>query len=98
MNMRQYTRIAIAIACALGVTAASAQMVVRDGKEVKPAQTRAPVKVAQTSSGGEATGGATGGAAAGGVSGGVIAAIAVGVAVVAVAASGGSDSTSAHSP
>jgi hypothetical protein len=96
--MRQFTRIAIAVACALGVTAVTAQTVQRDGKEVKPAQTRAPLKVAQTSGGGAATGGATGGAATGGMSAGAIAAVAVGVAVVAVAASGDSDEAVTHTP
>jgi uncharacterized membrane protein len=95
MNMGKFTRISIAIACALGVTAVSAQTVQRDGKEVKPAQTRAPVKVAQApAGGGAATGGATGGAVAGGISGGAIAAIAVGVALVAVAANDSDPATS----
>jgi hypothetical protein len=96
--MRKLTKIFTAVLCALGVTAASAQTVQRNGKEVSPAQTRAPVKVAQAPAGGAAEGGAAGGAAAGGVSAGAIAAVAVGVALVAAAASGGSDSTPTHAP
>jgi hypothetical protein len=98
--MRKLTKVSIAVLCALGVTAVSAQTVQRDGKEVNPAQTRVPVKVAQApAGGGAATGGAAGGAAAaGGVSAGAIVAVAVGVALVAAAASGGSDSTPTHAP
>jgi hypothetical protein len=41
--MSRPTKISIAVACALGVTAVGAQTVQRDGKEVTPAQVRAPV-------------------------------------------------------
>lgn len=40
--MSRLTKISIAIACALGVTAVGAQTVQRDDKEEKPAQVRAP--------------------------------------------------------
>ena len=100
--MRKFTRISLAIVCALGVTAVTAQTVQRDGKEVKPAQTRAPVQTAQAPAGGAATGGAaTGGAAAGTATmgAGTIALIAVGVvAVVAAASNSDSEPPVTHSP
>jgi hypothetical protein len=62
--MHKVTKLSIAVLCALGVTAVTAQTVERDGKEVKPAQTRAPVSTAQAPAGGAAAGGAAGGATA----------------------------------
>lgn len=62
--MYKLAKLSIAVLCALGITAVTAQTVQRDGKEVKPAQTRAPVSTAQAPAGGAAAGGATGGATA----------------------------------
>ena len=99
LTMRRLTSISIAVACALGVTAVAAQTVQRDGKDVRPAQTRAPAQTAQAPAGGAATGGAAAGGAAAGtatIGVGTAALIAVGVVAVAAAA-GGSDSDTAVS-
>ena len=97
--MRKLTRISLAIVCALGITAVTAQTVQRDGKEVKPAQTRAPVHTAQAQAGGAAAGGAAGGAAAGAAvaTAGAVFAVALGVAVVA-SATQSSDTPVTHNP
>ena len=62
--MYKLAKLSFAVLCALGVSAVTAQTVQRDGKEVKPAQARAPVTTAQAPAGGAAAGGAAGGATA----------------------------------
>jgi hypothetical protein len=100
--MKSLTRISIAVACALGVSAALAQSVQRDGVTVSKAgatQTvaQAPIQTAQA---GAAAGGAAGGASSAGALGGVgVAGSAastitfVGAAAVSVA---GTKSTTSH--
>ena len=98
--MRNLSKITMAVLCALGITAVTAQTVQRDGKEVKPAQTRAPVQTAQAQAGGAAAGGAAGGATAsvGAATAGTVAFISVGVAAVAAAASDANSQTVTHNP
>jgi hypothetical protein len=97
MIMNRLTKISLAVICALGVSAVTAQTVQRDGQEVKPAQTRAPVKTAQA--GGAAAGGAAGGTAAAAGAGTAAAVFAVGVGLAAVAgASQSADSATTHAP
>lgn len=99
--MRQFGKITIAVLCALGATAVTAQTVQRDGKEVKPAQARTPVQTAQAQAGGAAAGGAAGGAtaAAGAATAGTVAFVSLGAAAVAAAATdAGQDSAVTHNP
>jgi len=111
--MNQLTRISIAVACALGVTAVTAQTVQRGGQTVSPApvqgvgpaQTRAPVQVAQTvfpHGGGPASGApaaAPVAASAGVVTAGTTAIIAFGLVAVAGAVDAASNETAVtHTP
>jgi hypothetical protein len=97
--MRQLSKLSIAVLCALGITAVGAQTVQRDGKEVKPAQTRAPVQTAQAQAGGAAAGGAAGGVAAGGaVAGGTIGFISLGVVAATAATANSGDAAVTHNP
>jgi hypothetical protein len=99
--MRQFSKLSIAVLCALGITAVTAQTVQRDGKEVKPAQTRAPVQTAQAPAGGAAAGGAAGGATAavGTTTAGTIAFVSLGVVAVAGAVSdANSEAAVTHNP
>ena len=97
--MNRLTKISIAIACALGVTAVAAQTVQRDGQTVKPAQTRAPVQVSQTVFGGPAAGAtpAPVAATAGAATVGAVFFVGVGLAVAA-SASQSSDTPFTHIP
>jgi hypothetical protein len=91
--MHDITRISIAIACALGMSAALAQSVQRGdatvrnadqaAQEVAQASTAAPVQVAQA--GGAAAGASTGGAAAGAGLGTTLVVVGAAVAAIAVA-------------
>jgi len=101
--VRQLTKLSIAVACALGVTAVAAQTVQRGGQEVKPAQTRSPVQVSQTVFGGAAAGAAPAApvvASAATVAAGTTAIIVGGVMAVAGAAadSGSSEAPTTHNP
>jgi hypothetical protein len=96
------TRIAIAVACALGMSAAVAQTVQRDNNTVgnatltvAQASNTAPTQVAQASgsAGGASAGAATGGAAAGLGLGTTLVVVAAAVATIAVAADSGSTVT-----
>jgi hypothetical protein len=103
LTMRQLTKVSIAVACALGVTAAVAQTVQRGGQEVKPAQTRAPVQVSQTVFGGPAAGASAAApvaASAGVAAAGTTAIIVGGLFAVAGAAadSGSSEPAVTHTP
>jgi hypothetical protein len=100
--MMRITKISIAVACALGVSAAFAQSVQRDEAKqtVAQASTTAPIQTAQA---GAAAGGAAGGASTGGVLAGVGTAgtvgstvVFVGSAVAATAASSSGGSTVTH--
>ena len=98
--MSNSIRISIAVACALGVSAAMAQTVQRgSGTSAAPAQVRAPVQVAQA--GGAAAGASTAGAVGGVGAAGTVAStiVFVGAAVASVAgASGGNGATVTHTP
>ena len=99
--MRQLSKIVIAVLCAMSIPAVVAQTIQRDGKEVKPAQSRAPIQAAQAPAGGAASGGAAGGATAatGTMSLGTMAVIGFGVMAVVAAASSGDDNASVtHQP
>jgi len=99
--MSQFSKITIAVLCALGVTAVTAQTVQRDGKEVNPAQVRAPVQTAQAQAGGAAAGGAAGGATAavGAATAGTVAFVSLGVVAVASAVSDANQEAAVtHSP
>jgi hypothetical protein len=99
--MNRLSKISIAVACALGVTAVAAQTVQRGGQTVKPAQTRAPVQVSQTVFGGPASGAAAAPvtATAGTIAAGTTAFIGFGVVAVAGAASdSGKEGTVTHTP
>ena len=108
--MNRLTRISIAMACALGVTAVTAQTVQRGGQTVSPApvqgvgpaQSRAPVQVAQTVFGGPASGApaaAPVAASAGVVTAGTTAIIAFGLVAVAGAVDAASNDTAVtHTP
>ena len=96
--MHSLTKLSIAVLCAFGITAVTAQTVQRDGKVVQPAQTRAPVQTAQA--GGMAAGGAVGGTTATGaavMSAGTLAIVSLGTVAVAAAATGG-DGAVTHNP
>ena len=97
--MNRMTKISIAVACALGVSAAFAQSVQRgeEKQTVAQASTTAPIQTAQA---GAAAGGAAGGASTGGVVAGIGTAgtvgstlVFVGSAVAATAASSSGDYT-----
>jgi len=100
--MKRMIRISIAAACALGMGAAAAQSVQRDGvtvsakgkatQVVAQASTAAPIQVAQ--SGGAATGASTGGATAGLGLGTSL--IVVGAAVAAISVTVNNGSTTQH--
>lgn len=101
--MHRIGKAAIAVACALGVSAALAQSVERDGKVVSKttpqttvaqAQTAAPVQVAQA--GGASGGASTGSAAAAGGLGTVGTVVAVGVGLAMIVVATDSDSTTGH--
>lgn len=104
--MAKILGIPIAIACALGMGAASAQTVLRDGavvgdaakapQTVAQAATSAPIQVAQArgSSGGASAGASTGGTATGVGLGTAL--IVVGAAVAAIAVTVDNGSTSSH--
>lgn len=100
--MNRITKISIAVACALGMSAAVAQSVQRGGtvvsvgkatSKVAQASTPAPVQTAQA-------GGAAGGASTGGAAGGIGAAGSVGSTAVFVGATvgtfAGAKSTTSH--
>jgi hypothetical protein len=97
-SMKGMLRIAIGVACALGMSAVAAQSVQRGGAIVgsadKPAQasTAAPIRVAQASgsAGGAATGASAGGAAAGAGLGMTLVVVGAAVAAIAVASDSGS--------
>ena len=101
--MMRMIRIPMAIACALGVSAASAQTVVRDGvvlgkapQTMAQASSTTPIQLAQASgsAGGAATGATAGGAAAGVGFGTAL--IVVGAAVATIAVTVDSGSTVSH--
>jgi hypothetical protein len=96
--MRSYTKLSIAVLCAFGITAVTAQTVQRDGKVVQPAQTRAPVQTAQA--GAAAAGGAVGGTTATGaavMSAGTLSLVSLGTVAV-VGATGSGDGAVTHNP
>lgn len=100
--MKRMIKISVAMVCALGMSAAAAQTVQRDGVivgstgkapvAVAQASTTAPIQVAQA--GGAATGASTGGAAAGLGLGTAL--VVVGAAVAAIAVTVDSESTITH--
>lgn len=104
--MKRMTKISIAVACALGMSAALAQTVQRGdatvsntGKAtqtVAQASTAAPIQTAQAggTAGGTAAGASTGGAVAGAGLGTTL--VVVGAAVAAIAVASDSGSTVAH--
>ncbi len=98
--MKRFTKISIAVACALGVSAAFAQSVQRGDTKVsdtKPTQTvaqattTAPIQVAQA--GGASSGAVAGGATAGVGLGTTLVIVAASIATIAVATDSGSTVT-----
>jgi len=102
--MIRMTRISIAVACAVGMSAAFAQSVQRADKVVSDAATptqavaqassAAPIRTAQAGAGGAAGGASTTGATAAGLSTPAIVAIGAAAAVVAISAN--NSSTTGH--
>jgi len=97
--MKRMTKISIAVACALGMSAALAQTVQRGDETVSnatqtvaQASTAAPIQTAQA--GGTATGASTSGAVAGAGLGTTL--VVVGAAVAAIAIASDSGSTVTH--
>lgn len=95
--MNRMTKISIAVACALGVSAAFAQSVQRgeEKQTVAQASTTAPIQTAQAGAGGAAGGASTGGVVAGIGTAGTVGStlVFVGSAVAATAASSSGDYT-----